>query len=66
MSTFAFESAMSFMSPRITLVVLGMLFSLLFGVFMAFVGNWVGTGIANCMNKKQTRSVAEANTKVMK
>ncbi len=66
MSTFAFESAMSFMAPRMTLVVLGMLFSLLFGVFMAFVGNWVGAGIANCMNKKQSRSVAEANTKVMK
>lgn len=33
MSTFAFESAMSFMSPRMTLVVLGMLFR----CFLAFL-----------------------------
>lgn len=66
MSTFAFESAMSFMSPRMTLVVLGMLFSLLFGVFMAFVGNWVGTGIAKRINSKQEQTVQEDNTKAVK
>ena len=69
MSTFAFESAVSFVTPRVTFAMLAMIFSLIFGVFMAFAGSWVGTGIAKRINRKQEQTVAEdntANTKVVK
>ena len=66
MSTFAFESAVSFVTPRVTFAILGMVISLIFGVFMAFFGSWVGTGIANRINRKQELAVADANTKAVK
>lgn len=66
MSTFAFESAVSFVTPRVTFAILGMVISLIFGVFMAFFGSWVGTGIANSINRKREQTVQEANTKAVK
>lgn len=66
MSTFAFEGAMSFISPRMTFAIFGMILSLIFGVFMAFVGSWIGTGIAKRINKKQEQTVQEDNTKAVK
>ena len=66
MSTFAFEGAMSFISPRMTFAIFGMVLSLIFGVFMAFVGSWLGTGIAKRINKKQEQTVQEDNTKAVK
>lgn len=66
MSTFAFEGAMSFISPRMTFAIFGMVFSLIFGVFMAFVGSWLGTGIARRINSKQEKTVQEDNTKAVK
>lgn len=66
MSTFAFESAVSFVTPRVTFAIFGMVISLIFGVFMAFFGSWVGTGIANRINRKQELAVADANTKAVK
>lgn len=66
MSTFAFEGAMSFISPRMTFAIFGMVFSLIFGVFMAFVGSWLGTGIAKRINCKQEKTVQEDNTKAVK
>ncbi|MDF0754045.1 fluoride efflux transporter FluC [Gardnerella greenwoodii] len=66
MSTFAFEGAMSFISPRMTFAIFGMVISLIFGVFMAFVGSWLGTGIAKRINKKQEQTVQEDNTKAVK
>lgn len=66
MSTFAFESAVSFVTPRVTFAVVGMIFSLIFGVFMAFVGSRLGTGIASRINIKRERTAQEANTKVVK
>lgn len=66
MSTFAFESAVSFVTPRMTFAILGMVLSLIFGVFMAFFGSWLGTGIAKRINKKQEQTVQEDNTKAVK
>ena len=66
MSTFAFEGAMSFISPRMTVAIFGMVLSLIFGVFMAFVGSWLGTGIAKRINKKQEQTVQEDNTNAVK
>ena len=66
MSTFAFESAVSFVTPRLTFAIFGMVLSLIFGVFMAFVGSWLGTGIAKCINRKREQTVVEANTKAVK
>lgn len=66
MSTFAFEGAMSFISPRMTFAIFGMVLSLIFGVFMAFFGSWLGTGIAKRINKKQEQTVQEDNTKAVK
>ena len=66
MSTFAFESAVSFVTPRMTFAILGMVLSLIFGVFMAFFGSWIGTGIAKRINSKQEQTVQEDNTKAVK
>lgn len=66
MSTFAFESAVSFVTPRMTFAILGMVLSLIFGVFMAFFGSWLGTGIAKRINSKQEKTVQEDNTKAVK
>ncbi|MFP1695625.1 fluoride efflux transporter FluC [Gardnerella greenwoodii] len=66
MSTFAFESAVSFVTPRMTFAIFGMVLSLIFGVFMAFVGSWIGTGIAKLINSKQEQTVQEDNTKAVK
>lgn len=66
MSTFAFEGAMSFIAPRMTFAIFGMVLSLIFGVFMAFFGSWLGTGIAKRINKKQEQTVQEDNTKAVK
>lgn len=66
MSTFAFEGAVSFMAPRATFAIVGMIFSLFFGVVMAFVGNWIGSGIAKHINGKREQAVAETSTKVVK
>ena len=66
MSTFAFESAVSFVTPRMTFAIFGMVLSLIFGVFMAFFGSWLGTGIAKRINKKQEQTVQEDNTKAVK
>lgn len=66
MSTFEFEGAMSFISPRMTFAIFGMVLSLIFGVFMAFVGSWLGTGIARRINSKQEKTVQEDNTKAVK
>lgn len=66
MSTFAFEGAMSLIAPRMTFAILGMIFSLIFGVLMAFFGSWVGTRIAKCINRKREQTVVEANTKAVK
>ena len=65
MSTFAFEGAMSFISPRMTFAIFGMVLSLIFGVFMAFVGSWLGTGIVKRINSKQEQTVQEDNTKAV-
>ncbi len=66
MSTFAFEGAMSLIAPRMTFAILGMIFSLIFGVLMAFFGSWVGTRIAKCINRKREQTVVEANAKAVK
>lgn len=66
MSTFAFESAVSFVTPRFTFAIFGMVLSLIFGVFMAFVGSWLGTGIANRINRKREKTVQDANAKAVK
>ncbi len=66
MSTFAFEGAVSFVTPRAMLAVLGMVVSLILAILITFVGSWLGGAIARRIKRRSVKSSANLDGKDVK